>query len=631
MSLKLSYLCSRCLYALIVLSFTASALFGQTAEPCSMSVGMNLSIVSYFDVEQPFKNILKSGSHWLTSNSAFVPGGENAWDTGLGGVMPVDSNGYPLQIPFSWAGVETTQVVKCLMNYSSGINGNYPTGTYVCLYDGTGEIAFGFDAVVTSVQPGRIEFQVTQTTPGGILMTIVSSDSSDHIRNIRVLIPGSEQNYEANPFNEAFLEKLEPFSTIRFMQWGRVNDNPTQFWNERTTPDYYTQGTLGGAAYEYMIKMCNILQKDMWICVPHMADSTYISNLARLVADSLDPSLTVYLEYSNETWNGIYSQTNWVLENAPPELDYYSPRKYAYFVERLFRIWMQEFEGQENRVVRVAATFLYSNYRSNEILTYLGPGGCDALAPSGYFYVGNDGIALLDSLGASATAADIRPFVRNNIHTTSLQQMQWQAEVANAFGVDLILYEAGQHITTEPFGTVQPYQQAIWDLQVDTAMYNLYNEWMNLLRDSIGVKLFTAYMLAGPNESQYGSWGAVQSIYDEPPYPPKYQALLEQAACGTPTTASESEEAPRVFSLSQSYPNPFNGITNFELSLSSSAHVELKIYDLLGREVTTLLDEVKGVGVYQVRWNSGTRSSGVYFARMRVGGSQLVRRFVLQR
>ncbi len=68
--------------------------------------------------------------------------------------------------------------------------------------------------------------------------------------------------------------------------------------------------------------------------------------------------------------------------------------------------------------------------------------------------------------------------------------------------------------------------------------------------------------------------------------------------------------------LSQNYPNPFNPSTTIIYQIPSNGNVTLKIYDILGREVTTLIDEFKTVGRYEVNFNAATLASGVYFYRI---------------
>jgi photosystem II stability/assembly factor-like uncharacterized protein len=75
-------------------------------------------------------------------------------------------------------------------------------------------------------------------------------------------------------------------------------------------------------------------------------------------------------------------------------------------------------------------------------------------------------------------------------------------------------------------------------------------------------------------------------------------------------------EAPKVFALSQNYPNPFNPLTKISLSLPSKSFVSLKIFDLLGREVETLISEELSAGSYVRQWNAINMPSGIYFYRL---------------
>ncbi len=76
---------------------------------------------------------------------------------------------------------------------------------------------------------------------------------------------------------------------------------------------------------------------------------------------------------------------------------------------------------------------------------------------------------------------------------------------------------------------------------------------------------------------------------------------------------------PVVYKLSQNYPNPFNPITNFDMQLPNSGLTIVKIYDVLGREVAVLLNEVKSAGTYRITWNASALPSGVYFYKLESG------------
>jgi hypothetical protein len=79
------------------------------------------------------------------------------------------------------------------------------------------------------------------------------------------------------------------------------------------------------------------------------------------------------------------------------------------------------------------------------------------------------------------------------------------------------------------------------------------------------------------------------------------------------------ESLPQRFTLSQSYPNPFNSSTTIEYGLLDARHVKIDVYNLLGSKVETLVDEKKQAGQHQVVWDASEHSSGVYFYRIETG------------
>lgn len=103
----------------------------------------------------------------------------------------------------------------------------------------------------------------------------------------------------------------------------------------------------------------------------------------------------------------------------------------------------------------------------------------------------------------------------------------------------------------------------------------------------------------------------------------------------TPTNIESEENLPFEFSLSQNYPNPFNSNTVIGYQLSVSGNVVLKVYDVLGNEVATLVNEYKSAGTYQVEFNpaSGNRNlvSGIYFYQLKAGNYFETKKMILLR
>lgn len=90
---------------------------------------------------------------------------------------------------------------------------------------------------------------------------------------------------------------------------------------------------------------------------------------------------------------------------------------------------------------------------------------------------------------------------------------------------------------------------------------------------------------------------------------------------GTGTSVGRFNELITDYRLGQNYPNPFNPTTVISYQLAAGSHVELKIYDMLGSEISTLVDEFKPTGNYTLEFNSQTRglSSGIYFYTLKAG------------
>ena len=86
-----------------------------------------------------------------------------------------------------------------------------------------------------------------------------------------------------------------------------------------------------------------------------------------------------------------------------------------------------------------------------------------------------------------------------------------------------------------------------------------------------------------------------------------------------PAVHERDEAAPAAFALYQNYPNPFNPVTSMQYAVTGDQFVSLKVYDVLGKEVATLVEEKKPAGVYRVSFDASALMSGVYFVKMRVG------------
>ncbi|WKZ68913.1 MAG: T9SS type A sorting domain-containing protein [Melioribacteraceae bacterium] len=93
----------------------------------------------------------------------------------------------------------------------------------------------------------------------------------------------------------------------------------------------------------------------------------------------------------------------------------------------------------------------------------------------------------------------------------------------------------------------------------------------------------------------------------------------------------QQDEVVNDFSLSQNFPNPFNPTSKIKYQIAKLGKVELKVYDILGREITTLVNEIKAPGTYEVTFNASQLASGVYFYRLTSGDFMQTKKMILLR
>jgi hypothetical protein len=141
-----------------------------------------------------------------------------------------------------------------------------------------------------------------------------------------------------------------------------------------------------------------------------------------------------------------------------------------------------------------------------------------------------------------------------------------------------------------------------------------------------------------PDTNQF-YWGAQYSyerrITSDSSYSLQWRLFLGEFTTGNIIAVTGVDEKlpqpPDVFALDQNYPNPFNPVTTIQFSLASAQHTILKVYDILGREVATLVSEMRQPGTYHVPFDGSNLSSGVYLYRLEAGGFVQTRKLLLLR
>ena len=120
--------------------------------------------------------------------------------------------------------------------------------------------------------------------------------------------------------------------------------------------------------------------------------------------------------------------------------------------------------------------------------------------------------------------------------------------------------------------------------------------------------------------------GLIDIFGGEAPHYILYSVSLSESPLGI---IDDGESKSILFGLKQNYPNPFNPITTIRYSIYKNSLVNIKIYDYLGREVSTLVNEEKKPGNYSIIFNAGGLSSGLYFCRMLTANFEETKKLLL--
>ena len=117
----------------------------------------------------------------------------------------------------------------------------------------------------------------------------------------------------------------------------------------------------------------------------------------------------------------------------------------------------------------------------------------------------------------------------------------------------------------------------------------------------------------------------------------KEYALIAKKAydeyCGTAQTIAvkKPEDIPTEYTLSQNYPNPFNPSTIIKYQMPEAAHISLKVYDVMGKEVATLVNSFQNSGSYDITFNAKGLASGIYFYKLNANGKQFINKMLLMK
>ncbi|NWG28987.1 MAG: T9SS type A sorting domain-containing protein [Ignavibacteriaceae bacterium] len=118
-------------------------------------------------------------------------------------------------------------------------------------------------------------------------------------------------------------------------------------------------------------------------------------------------------------------------------------------------------------------------------------------------------------------------------------------------------------------------------------------------------------------------------VYDDKIIAATSDGLWQRDTSEVITALEEQNKSPQEFKLFQNYPNPFNPKTSIQYVIGSCQFVTLKVYDVLGNEVATLVDQEQAAGSYEINFEADGFKSGIYFYTLNAGSFTQTKKLVL--
>ena len=492
----------------------AFSLMGVANLQAEARLGINLSGLVDWNTEHPLVDVFHLSRKWISQKEG------EAW--GKGPQLELDSQGWIQKLE-----------PGCFAETPILTAGHAPVGEYICLCEGEGRIEFGGGARVVSRGPGRIVVNI-DGDKGGVFVQVRETRPGNPVRNIRVIMPGFEKSWQADPFHPEFLRRWRGFASVRFMDWMDTNGSEQREWADRPKPGD-ASWAIKGAPVELMVDLCNRLKADPWFCMPHLATDDYVRRFAGEVKRSLDPSLKVYIEYSNEVWNSMFAQNRYAQAKAlegslgPKERPWEGAAQFhARRSVEIFRIWEDVFGGR-TRLVRVLAWQAAGGAYWTDTMLLGRPGiatNCDALAIAPYvsFMPGPKNSNLDSDEVAKWTVDQLLDRVETNALPECVGWMKTQKAVAQKYGLKFLCYEAGQHLVGVGGGeNNEELTKLLIAANRHPRMGRIYGGYLDKWRET-GGDLMCLFSSVGTS-SKWGSWGLLEGV-DEVDSS-KFKAVME--------------------------------------------------------------------------------------------------------
>lgn len=499
--------------------------------------GTNPSGIAWWASAYPFADAFKTSLPWHDTE-----------DLGKTYSLQTDSLGYP--VPQA----DKTPTTRVLNQY-------YPAGTYVLTYEGDGSVSVrgssgssGF--AITSRQANRLVLDLDPSQCGSIIITITVNSTTDPLRDFHLWMPGFEN--ASQPFHPRFIELCRPFGVLRFMDFMQTNGSTVERWDDRPRVEHSTFMSVGGmqgSSYngvgvplEWLIELANAASTNPWFCMPHAADDDYVRRFAALVKQQLDPSLDIYVEYSNEVHNGSFAVYDYAAAKGL-ELGLATDAKTARHrfqalrSTQMFALWRDVFGADSGRVKRVMAvgngsdaglSITYEDTRTQ----------IDAVAMHTYFGIGVGGD--LASPIRQYTPDDILDTLEQEIDGSYRTKITYLDGRTDLLGVPLICYEGGQHLSTYADDLshlsaqdLQDFRELMWQCNRHPRMADIYRKALDVWFEE-GGSLYCTFSHV-TQCGNVGCWGLFEHMTQPLEQAPKAQAIIDyldnpSVPLGTATT-----------------------------------------------------------------------------------------------
>lgn len=446
-----------------------------------------------------------------------------------------------------------------LMTGQAGVSGI--AGIYNVIFEGQATVTpVASQAQVRAVRRDTERNTTTvqiEVPEGGDQLALAFTQTGPGIKNLRVIRPGYDA--DAPPlFTRAFLEHIQRFKTLRFMDWLRTNNNPVTSWASRTDPEKVRYASRNGVPWEHIIELAKITGQDIWINIPAEADDQYVLELARMLKAELPAQARIYVEYSNEVWNSQFKQhaTNWELARAevsqnpnsplvydgsqdPNQWGYRRIAKRAKEISDLFRRVYGD-AAMMSTIRPVFGTQVVNPYATNLGLSFIasvyGP-------PANYFYAmaaaPNFNLGPDQKREGLGTDAVLQAMERSVSELPKVNQFEPNLAMASWYGLPWLAYEGGSDTFGD--GSIPAKASANMDPRMEDICKRYLNTWY-----SQGGGLFMWFNAGAGNwNTPYGAWELTPdlAITDTP------KIRCVDSVLGNPLPAPQARNmAPGVFS-----------------------------------------------------------------------------------